>query len=357
MIPKNKLKLLGINLLLLLGTIIFIFILLEMGLRLFFPQTLSIAQFDQNCGLEMKPNQEIMFYNELFIREFGHTVRTNSEGLREDQDYSPEKGDKYRIISIGDSFTFGNGVEVNGTFSKLLEAQLKKDNNNIEVINFGVSGIDLSEYYQRLEHKGPEYQPDLVLINIFVGNDFNTEVKTEDYVPEIPAQWPYWLASKSHAFKFSYVLTTKYFGKVIYNALLGKEKEALPYIYSGNEPYQNNLNSFLKAVPEFNKLAKNNNSGIIYVIIPTREQVDDTLWQKFLSQHGDAEKAQRFLIQEDLKRIFKETGSEYIDLTPYLVQLNQNNSFYYNIDGHFNKEGHRLASLVLYQRLKEKIMN
>ena len=59
----------------------------------------------------------------------GITYRTNSLGFRDQEfPFLKTKG-TYRIICVGDSLTFGQGIELNNTYSKLLERKLKKGYN------------------------------------------------------------------------------------------------------------------------------------------------------------------------------------------------------------------------------------
>ncbi len=62
--------------------------------------------------------------------------------------FSIEKTDKFRIVVMGDSFSWGQGVyPYTRRFPELLEKKLhKKYGNNIEVINLGVAGLDLPQY-------------------------------------------------------------------------------------------------------------------------------------------------------------------------------------------------------------------
>ena len=69
----------------------------------------------------------------------GVPVRTNSAGLRDDEvDLGREESqdDRWRIILLGDSLTFGWGVPREQTFASLLERALS-ERRPTEVINFG----------------------------------------------------------------------------------------------------------------------------------------------------------------------------------------------------------------------------
>ncbi|MBI5185166.1 MAG: SGNH/GDSL hydrolase family protein [Nitrospinae bacterium] len=97
-------------------------------------------------------------------------VKLNSRGLR-DYEYSLEKPEKvFRILVLGDSMTFGQGIEELGnTFPKKLEAYLNKGAEGVrfELINAAKPGwgTDNAMYY--LYEKGFDFNPDMVLLNYY----------------------------------------------------------------------------------------------------------------------------------------------------------------------------------------------
>lgn len=105
--------------------------------------------------------------------------RINSRGLRADQEYSYDKPPGVRrIVSLGDSFTIGYEVEVEETFSAVLEAHLRADGRRVEVLNAGVSGYSNAEACLYLERELFRYDPDVVLLS-FYGNDLVDNVRTQ----------------------------------------------------------------------------------------------------------------------------------------------------------------------------------
>ena len=70
------------------------------------------------------------------------SVSTNSNGLRDRNFEYYKSEDVFRILVLGDSFTFGYGVEEDCTYPKLLEKKLRKEfpTSEIEVINSGITG-------------------------------------------------------------------------------------------------------------------------------------------------------------------------------------------------------------------------
>lgn len=101
----------------------------------------------------------------------GHQVKHtyNADGLHERFDYEIEKpSNTFRIITLGDSFTFGQFVNTADNWTEQLEDLL---NNNLldddikkfEVINLGVSGFDIPYSIKRYQDIGAKYDPDLII--------------------------------------------------------------------------------------------------------------------------------------------------------------------------------------------------
>jgi lysophospholipase L1-like esterase len=80
--------------------------------------------------------------------------------------------DVFRVLVLGDSFTVGAGVGQQDTYSSQLQRLLNHySSRRIEVINAGVGGWGPFEYAQYYEYYGREFDPDMVILGFFVGND------------------------------------------------------------------------------------------------------------------------------------------------------------------------------------------
>lgn len=100
-------------------------------------------------------------------REVDVEVRTNSQGMRADRDFVLEKpADKCRIAVLGDSFFMGYEVDIENSFSHLLEANLARESVDCEVLNFSVSGFGTAEYIVALESRVLPFNPDLVIFEL-----------------------------------------------------------------------------------------------------------------------------------------------------------------------------------------------
>lgn len=96
------------------------------------------------------------------------SVRTNSLGFR-DLEFDVAKPDgQRRILCVGDSFTFGNGVPLEDTWVQRLETLLSESFDDAEVINGGFAAGDhrTGGYAPWIADDGLALDPDLVVIGI-----------------------------------------------------------------------------------------------------------------------------------------------------------------------------------------------
>ncbi|MDP8224590.1 MAG: GDSL-type esterase/lipase family protein [Candidatus Lernaella stagnicola] len=103
----------------------------------------------------------------------GREVHSNAFGLR-DHDFPLEKPrGEIRILSIGESGTFGEGVERDETYTQRLEAKLRAayPKQPFEAINAGLPSYTSFQGMTYLRREGLRFSPDLVLV-YFSGNDF-----------------------------------------------------------------------------------------------------------------------------------------------------------------------------------------
>lgn len=110
--------------------------------------------------------------------EFRTHVRVNSLGLRGPEiEASPAAG-TFRVLVLGDSFTFGAQVDEDETFVTRLGHYLRRGAERrgwpageIETINAGVDGWSTRDELVWLRAEGLRLQPDLVILMFFAGND------------------------------------------------------------------------------------------------------------------------------------------------------------------------------------------
>jgi lysophospholipase L1-like esterase len=97
--------------------------------------------------------------------------RTNSLGLRGPlRSVARREPGELSLVAIGDSYVFGQGVELADSFPALLETRLRERGRPAQVVNVSNIGISSEAYYVLLRDVGLRYRPDLVVLTLF-GND------------------------------------------------------------------------------------------------------------------------------------------------------------------------------------------
>lgn len=156
------------NLGLALGAVLVTLVGAELGVRLFVPAWAptqaerNFWAYDAMLGWAHQPGQRGRFSH----RDFSVSVSINSFGLR-DREYPVERvPGKQRMLVLGDSFTWGFGVEQDEAFSEVLERR----HPDWEIINAGVSGYGTDQQLLWLERRGIAFQPDVVLLAFHEGD-------------------------------------------------------------------------------------------------------------------------------------------------------------------------------------------
>ena len=133
------------------------------------PDAVNLPEFKNSLEV-MQPNVRGRF--------FGRYYQSNSEGFRGPEVSEAKPPGTFRIMTLGDSFTNGQGVRYEESYPALLSRALNGngDDRRYEVINLGIGGFNLRASVDRLEKKGLKFAPDLIVygftINDLEGNAY-----------------------------------------------------------------------------------------------------------------------------------------------------------------------------------------
>lgn len=169
------------NLLLFTVSVMTSVIILEIALRVILPSPILWKYpqehyiYDPEIGHWMEPDQQAFTHDK--------TVHINSAGIRDKEYTEQAQNDVYRILALGDSQTFGYGLELVDTWPKQLEKLLNDNSKDIsyEVINSGLPGSDTWQHEIIHQRMIPRYHPDAVILAFYV-NDVVTRFKPKKRV-------------------------------------------------------------------------------------------------------------------------------------------------------------------------------
>lgn len=360
-------------------SIIFILAALEITLRLFLPQNLNYTTFDKNYMFRHIPNLEFRY----FWKEFDNIVKFNSKGFR-DYEYDYEKkNNAYRILILGDSLPAALQVSLNETFPKILEQKLmangKKD---YEVINTGVGGYGTENELLFVEFEGAKYNPDMVIL-AFAMSDFDEDLASplitiEDnkivrQIPvkqSIPKGFLLYCSRYSHlcAWTHSVVLRnlqeSDFLRKIFAALRISSKGDSVKtetksglniYMKRDSEIFRKAVNGTFLTILELKSILDKGNTKLVILAMPQVEQVDSKFYKDFLAQNKLSEKDVEIgKFQRLAEKFAKNSNVTLINPLEYLKEKNANNSFYFNIGGHFSRNGHRIMAEYIYNELKRQ---
>ena len=347
-------------------------------------------QYDPDLGFRVNPD----------------TPATNQYGFN-DRDYPLEKApDNYRIVVIGDSYSWAGNLD--GNYTALLEQQFEAHYGvpKVEVINVGFPMADPAMYLGMLKKYGLKFNPDLVVLGFFVGNDLHTPVNQKrivlndtfidiDRTKEVKL-FGYPLIGKSRVGLFlqqryrifqeqlklqeAQQQTQGQFQLI--EAAIAQETPAPnpnpepPPMYSEETFLEierwkleiNNLPAYeagvftpqfeysLQAVVEMAEILKEQNIPFLVAIYPSEYQVDRTLASKIFStyelnpENYDLELPQKVVIE-----MLEAHGIDYFDMLEPFQEAGKENVLYILRDTHWNLTGNQLAANLLFNRLQPEV--
>lgn len=250
-------------------------------------------------------------------------VRTDSKGLRNTEIPREKSENTTRVLILGDSFTFGHGVNKSDTYPEVAEDRINSElrSQEIQVINGGVSGYGMKDQYILLKERGLEYQPDIIVSTIN-RNDW----RSMSNVSEMRH-----LANKKIEENFNltdFNLEDRNINETVYE----KANEAYYDIIWSRYENIEMANSSLRYMDRINQIAENRNITLIYFQVnelPIRVK-------EFVKEKAEKQ-----------NRTFGSVSREFI-----------NNRDRYSIspwDGHPNAEGYQIIGEDLSNILKKEL--
>ncbi len=282
--------------------IIFVLLLaLEIGLRILwknpskdYPAEMFVA--DKVLGYRYRPGFRGHFPNFEDI-----SISINSKGLRDVEHNYSKTG--YRILGLGDSVTFGAGVEFEKTYLRQLEHLL-----DAEIVKAGVNGWSFSQYRKFYEIEGYKYRPDLIMIGLTL-NDLAPE--KQDLPREYKSRFVEFLLSSISRMSLPQDYNEKYF-------------EAIYHLWDNPESFFSELDNFKKNL---------GGTRLVIVYFPYTQQ--------FSKIYNNSP-------QYKLKRFGADHNITFIDLTDVL-----DSSLYLPGDNvHLNAEGYAKVAVYISNQIK-----
>ncbi len=123
-------------------------------------------------------------------------VDHNRFGFRDEEFQTTPAESVYRLVLLGDSYTYGLGIAEEDRVSERLERMLNQSSAKYEVLNFGELGADYPTLTDNLKLIVNEASPDFVLYQWYLNDHTDPAVK-RNYAPPLGLWFHYELSSIS----------------------------------------------------------------------------------------------------------------------------------------------------------------
>lgn len=337
--------------------------------------------------------------------EFSHEAAINSLGFR-GREWDPGDTTAVRILAIGDSFTFGMGVDQDASWPMVLESQLRATGHDVAIANLGMPGAAPSDYVRIARKAIPALKPDIILIGVLQGDDLAQTVRqirreqAEGTVP-FPSRVAQYLYP--NAFR---IIRERLAGKPGFKTrnrtlseIWQEQAKGLADTYAGEEKVRfDNMGAAAKAMflqgqlnpalvnmaiadPQYfaAPLRKNDSdvdngweririhlqkikelagdSRVLVLSIPLGTYVSEKILQgrQEMGFTVFPEMLRTDLPDQTLQHICNGMNIPFFNVTAGFRKTSLTGELYYPYDGHFNKQGHRLFVDLLYPSLEKHI--
>jgi len=311
----------------------------------------------------------------LRSEDFRASLHVNRYGLRGREPEMPKRRDAYRIVMLGDSFTMGEGVSDDQTFSALLERSLSSRlSARIEILNAGVdsyapilSYLDLRENLLRLE-------PDAVLLNLDM-----SDLLQEQYYRSLAVRGPGGeitavpnprLSGRLTEWLDDWIRRNLYFLRFVYlhlrqrldpeesmeAAVQRRNGDLLAYTLNGDDVDRSGeWRDLFDSIVRIRQLCERRGILFFLTVYPWGHQVNGREWVpgRTYWMSNDATASDR--VFEKIRQECVENRIALIDTVPAFRTYHGDRLLYFRHDMHWTPEGHRVMSEALLEQILEPI--
>jgi SGNH hydrolase-like domain, acetyltransferase AlgX len=353
------------------------FVALEIGVRLTHAEPDQFLEADPLLGWHLIPGQSGW---KVQGHEYATRIQINAEGYRDVLHAVQKPAGVFRILVLGDSNAEAMQVPLEESFSRLLEGELnRRPGVRVEVINTGVSNYGTASEFLLLRRDGVRYQPDLVLMAFYPGNNIlvnspeleNTLVPVYDSDGAIQVVRPpfgktgYLAHSKAYLYLRRLLLTRHpdlagqlvRVGMLKAGAAARSQRSGIPtqyYVYATPDAvWQKAWAHTERLLDDVRKETERMGAELMVAILSSREEVYPEWWEEEFQTYPAMQQLQWDLDApwRRITSICESKGIPYLALTPILRAARDGEPLHFHFDGHLTPAGHRLVARELAQSL------
>jgi len=286
--------------------------------------------------------------------EVRFSYSTDRDGFR---NAGPET-DSADLVAVGDSWTFGFGVDDSVAWPRLVADSLRP----LRVRNLGLIASGPGQYTRVLERFGLPLHPRVVLYGLFPGNDLDDQEAFDRWEREGArgnfAEWrTYGARGRSQPlWERSYLFVAveegwKYRHQRFAGTTIRLEDGSPMQLAPGrllpkaerSHPGDSTFDHVLAAVDRARALAAADHAGFVALVFPTKEEV-------YLAPRHQSVPP----LTARWVAALRARGIDCLDLTAPLVRRAGGGPLFYEVDGHPNQEGNRVIASAVIEYLRAR---
>ena len=257
----------------------------------------------------------------------------------------------YRIVALGDSFAVGVVPQRDNFLAQL--GPLLSSNARVEVVNMGVSGAQPRDYLSILADEGLAYSPDLVLVNIFIGNDFETRSPRwheQSYLTTLArALWRLGRAQGTVVVPGGNAGTYDDNQPTMSDDLFMEVQVDRSWVYERGSPRLSAAVARVAgSIRQMRDLGRRSGVETLVALIPDETQVNSGVRARVIAARGLS--AEQFEIRQPnqlLTHALAADDIKVVDLLPALSEAATRGRVYKPADTHWNVAGNRVAAATI----------
>lgn len=302
---------------------------------------------DPDLGFVIRPGVDVEFsWDESSYRIKTH-LNLERAGFR-----GGTIGGEPWAIALGDSFTFGQGVNQPATWAALLARRVGRD-----VVNLGVMGYGPQQYTRTLEKFGVALRPKMVLYCLFT-NDLRDAAVFDDWINKPPRfSLGNYLSERSVVYNIYYRWRRQQRQGSRYVALDEVEqklnlRKLKQEIDADSKRIASSWTTVMEQVERARRVSEQAGARFVVAYFPSKEEV---YWD--LAKRKMAELARYDGRQQQFRDVIlsycRGSSVACLDLTPGL-QAQGPVKLYFTVDSHWNEAGHQAVAAELFRLLENE---
>ncbi len=317
------------------------------------PEFQSLFTDDDQVGHRLRPGAHARYTTV----EFSTDLRINAQGVRDDEDIGPKAPDERRVVLLGDSLVLSVQVPLAETFGKRLEAKLNAEDpsHHWRVINAGVQGYSPVEEWLFFEHVASAFQPDVVLIVSFVGNDAIEAFDRESWIDaDRPPQLSTSDRARTRLVRFVRASMVLQYVRLRWDQLRAKfttpgpERPLVSYAADPPREFTHGLEVTRRSYDLIAKKAASVGARTGIVLMPARFQTDDADYGHLAEAVRNAGGVLvRNAASERFAAALAPLGLPMIDLLPTLAAQPDRVGLFFQRNVHLTARGHQVVADTL----------